>query len=391
MRPILHLALTILLLGGLLAAHRPPALADNGDRHPITPRTNGGKKWRIGYLEGGHYLNYPITLRAIAEELAALGWMEKISWPKGSEEGDARLIWNWLATHAQSAYLTFLPDAFWSAEWQDRRRAALQAEVLQRLDPPGGIDLMLAMGTWAGQDLANDRHRVPTVVLSTSNPVQSNIIPGAHDSGRDHIHARVDPARYERQLRIFHGIFGFKRLGIALEQDTPDGRTYAALDDVNRMARELGFEVLVCPARFSNVSRETARQEVLACHRSLAHRVDAFYLTVHRGLELERMAELVAPFLERRVPTFSQRGTEEVAGGALLSIARAGFRHVGRFHAETIARIFNGAKPRDLEQVFEDPPRIAINLKSAQIIGYDPTVDILGSADEIYESIAQHP
>ena len=72
----------------------------------------------------------------------------------------------------------------------------------------------------------------------------------------------------------------------------------------------------------------------------------------------------------------------------MLSIARAGFKYVARFHAETIARIFNGAKPRDLDQFFEDPPRIAINLKTARIIGYDPGVDILGSSDEVFESIS---
>jgi hypothetical protein len=31
-----------------------------------------------------------------------------------------------------------------------------------------------------------------------------------------------------------------------------------------------------------------------------------------------------------------------------------------------------------------DPPRIAINTRSAEIIGYDPPVEILEMADEIY-------
>jgi len=93
------------------------------------------------------------------------------------------------------------------------------------------------------------------------------------------------------------------------------------------------------------------------------------------------------PLYENEVPTFSQLGSRDVRYGALLSIARAGFKYVARFHAETIAKIFNGAKPRDLEQLFEDPPRIAINLKVAKIIKYDPPVDILSSADEIYQEI----
>ena len=48
-------------------------------------------------------------------------------------------------------------------------------------------------------------------------------------------------------------------------------------------------------------------------------------------------------------------------------------------------QIFNGAKPRDLEQVFQDPKAIAINLETAQKIEYDPSFDILAAADEIFE------
>jgi hypothetical protein len=70
-----------------------------------------------------------------------------------------------------------------------------------------------------------------------------------------------------------------------------------------------------------------------------------------------------------------------------MSISQAGFKYIGRFHAEIIAKVFNGAKPRQLEQLFEEPPRIAINLKTAEIIGYDPPVDVLGAADEIYQEI----
>jgi hypothetical protein len=40
-----------------------------------------------------------------------------------------------------------------------------------------------------------------------------------------------------------------------------------------------------------------------------------------------------------------------------------------------------------LDQVFEEPKKISINLKTAVAIGYDPPVDVLGAADEIFEDI----
>ena len=53
-----------------------------------------------------------------------------------------------------------------------------------------------------------------------------------------------------------------------------------------------------------------------------------------------------------------------------MSISRANFQYVGKFYAQTIAKIFNGAKPRDIGQLFEAPSKIAINRKTAEMIGY---------------------
>ena len=52
-----------------------------------------------------------------------------------------------------------------------------------------------------------------------------------------------------------------------------------------------------------------------------------------------------------------------------------------------MAKVFNGAKPHDLTQIFENPPKIAINLLSAKQIGFDPSIDLMGVADEIYQFI----
>jgi len=363
--------------------------ADAKGDYPTTPRTNKGKKWRIGYYEGGPYINYPLNLRALIKAFAELGWVKKTEFPTPKDETDSRELWVWITKNVKSDYLRFLPDAYWSYNWDDTLRNKTKRLALERLKNKKNVDLMLAMGTKAGQDLVNNEHSVPTIVMSSSNPLRSKIIKSINDSGFDHVNARVDPTRYERQIRIFHDIIGFRKLGIVYEMDTVDGRTYAAINDVETVAKELGFEIVACHAPFSNIAKEEAEKAVLKCITELAPKIDAFYFTVHRGMSLKNMPKLLAPLNERKIPTFSQVGTREVKHGALLSIARAGFKYIALFHAETIAKIFNGAKPRDLEQVFEDPPRIAINLKAAQTIGFDPTVEILGAADEVYEEIAQ--
>ncbi len=362
-----------------------PAGAANKNHYSIKPTTNHGQKWRLGYLEGGPYSNYPLNLKALVFALADIGWVEKVDGIPQGTETDTSLMWLWISKNIRSKYITFVADAYWSSNWDiNTLRIQNQRAVIKRLNTRKDIDLMLAMGTWAGQDLANKKHNIPTLVISSSDPVGSKIIKSDQDSGFNHVNARVDPTRYERQLRIFHDIVGYTRLGIVYESDTVEGKTYAAINDVQKLATERHFEIVSCHAPFSNVTKEEAFQAVLRCHRELAPKIDAFYMTVHRGIDLHRITELLAPFFEYKVPTFSQSGSNEVQHGVLLSIARAGFKYIAGFHAQTIAKIFNGAKPRDLNQLFQDPPRIAINTKTAQIIGYDPAIEIVNTADELY-------
>ncbi|HDQ39826.1 MAG TPA: hypothetical protein ENN39_02190 [Desulfonatronum sp.] len=356
---------------------------------PTTPRDNDGRKWRIGYLEGGSFPDYEVIFLKTVAGLMDLGWIEPMPLPEQYDPDHGRM-WKWVADNVRSESLEFVKDAFYTSEFNAELRQQTRTNLLSRLKTRKDLDLILALGTWAGQDLANNEHAVPTVVASTSNPVGSGIIKSADDSGFDHLHAKVEPDRYARQLRLFHDIIGFKSLGLVYE-DSAEGRTYAALTEAELVAKERGFELKRCVARNNDVTLEQASAEALACYEQLAPQVDAMYITVHRGESLENLPNLLKPLLAHDVPSFAMAGPEYVKHGALLSIAQAGFAYVGRFHAETIAKIFNGAKPRDLTQKWNAPPKIAINLKTAENIGFDPPFDILAAADETYEQIAPVP
>lgn len=362
--------------------------ADKG-KYSVTPKTKpNGQKWRIGYLEGGPYANYPLYLKEIVGALGELGWIQKAAIPDQSDPEDTSKMWAWIAANVKSEYLEFVADAHWSANWDTKLREKIKTTVLRRLSQKKDIDFMIAMGTWAGQDLANNQHSVPTTVASCSDACASNIVKSVEDSGYDHLHARLDPRRYERQVKIFHDIIGFKRLGVAYENSVA-GKSYAAIDDVEKVAKERGFEIVRCYSLDAVSDRKLADESLVKCHKELAPKIDAMYLTVQNGMNPKNLPRLMAPLNEYKIPTFSQAGSRDVKYGVLLSLATASssFKYAARFHAEAMAKIFNGAKPRDLEQVYESPPKIAINLVTAQAIEWDPPVDILGAADEIYQEI----
>jgi ABC-type uncharacterized transport system substrate-binding protein len=374
----------ILLLTVLLLFVTPLSVIAKDSKYKTTPLLNNGKKWRIGYYEGGPYINYPVNLVTLVKGLSELGWMGTISIDERENSTDSRAVWDELSK-AKSRYIQFVPDAYWSANWDKTVRVKNSENAVKRLKS-GDIDFMIAMGTWAGQDLANNNHSVPTMVVSVSDPVASNIVKSAGDSGYDYVHAKCDPTRYINQIKLFHNMFSFKKLGIVYE-NTVEGRSYAAITDVEKVANDRGFEIVKCEAPFSGVEEKEAIKALIRCHEQLAPKVDAVYVTVHRGIVREYMPEIMAPLFKYKIPTFSMRGPEEVEGGVLLSISRDRFVSVGRYHAEIMARIFNGVKPRELDQIFMDPKTIVVNIKTAEIIGYIIPPAFLKVTDKVFHGI----
>ena len=380
--------ITIFLIILIFATSTAGFAADKGI-FKTTPNLKDGKKWRIGYYEGGPYIDYQLIFAETIKALMTMGWIEKALLPnlKGEETGG---LWKWLATEAKSNYLEFVKDAHYNAKWEDKLREKTVKKIIRRLNTKKDIDLMIAMGTWAGKDLANNNHKTNTMVVSASDAVGAGIIKSVEDSGYDHLHAYVDPFRYQRQVRVFHDMIGFKKLGVAYENSV-DGRSYAAIDTLEKVAKERGFEIERCFAVSDIADVDKKEKEYINCFRRLTQKADAMYVTLHGGVSARSIPHLVEIANSHRIPTFSQSGSSEVKMGILASLSQAGFKYVGQFHAETFTKVFNGAKPRDLDQIFEEPKKISINLKTAVAIGYDPPVDVLGAADEIFQEIEQVP
>jgi ABC-type uncharacterized transport system substrate-binding protein len=383
MEKLKKIVLVVFVLGFML---NMTALAADKGNFSMTPATKNGNKWRVGYYEGGEYIDYQVIFIATIKGLMQLGWIEPADIPAQKGEQTTEL-WQWLSTGAKSKYIEFVKNGHFNANWDDALRPKVAEKIIKRLNDQKDIDLMIAMGTWAGQDLANDKHRTPTLAFSVSDPVAAGIIKSPEDSGFDHFHAQIDPYRYERQLRTFYDVVGFNRLGVAYE-DTVSGRSIAAIEKIEQVAKERGFEIVRCYTKDDVPDKKIAEETVKKCFDSIAEqKVDAIYATVQNGINSNSIPELVTIVNSHGIPSFSQSGSHEVKWGFLMSISQASYKYIGEFYAKTIAKVFNGAKPRDIDQVFEEPPKIAINLKTAEVIGYNPPVDVMLAADEIFQEI----
>jgi len=343
-----------------------------------------GERWRIGYVESGDYVEYPLTLGETVDGLELLGWLSYTQPRPDGLSGEA--LWHWLAQNTESEWLEFVADANWRpGNFEADQRAPMRAAITQRVQEKADLDLLIVMGTWAGQDIREIGPPIPAVVGSVSDALAAGIADSEHDSGRDQLHVRIEPERYQRQLKLFHEIVGFSSLGIVYE-DSEEGRSYAAVGAAEQVAAELGFQLEHCHAPSVNIEIAQAMDNAVNCYAELAGRhVEAVYVTTHRGVTTESLGRIATVLAQARIPSFAMGGSSEVEKGLLMSIAQADISHVGLFHAETIARILNGALPRELSQLWVAPPNIALNLSTARRIGFDPPVDILLAADEVYE------
>lgn len=319
-------------------------------------------------------------MKTLINGLIQLGWIDDDKLPEYPED-TPKPYWDWLM-QCDSDYLVFNAEDAYSAHWDDNQRQSKKAAILKKLQS-GKLDLIIAMGTWAGQDLANDQHAVPTLVLSTSDAIGAGIVKSAQKSGLPHVTARVDPNRYIRQIRMFHRIVGFERLGVAYE-DSPDGHIWSATKEVQKVAGERGFEPVLCKVLDTNADTEASNSSCLDCYRELAESTDAIYVTALTCVD-RQIDSIVEIINDSKTPSFSLVGSKLVKNGILLSISSdSGYAALGSYNGMKFGEMLNGTTPEKLDQLFEDPLDIAVNTKTARSIDFTIPPSILKVAKEIY-------
>ena len=337
---------------------------------------------RILAVESGPYLEYYHMLHGIVVRLQEKGFF-KTAPPYKPQRNGAAALWKWMSEHSGSR-LVFLKDGYYSGRWNAAWQNEIHQSIMNRLEKKKDVDVILALGTSAGQEMARLDTKVPVIVASTTNAVESGIVPSADDSGKDNLIALVDPSRYRRQVEYFHAMMPFKRLGIVYE-NTPTGKSAVSLKEIETVAKKLSVELVPCTAeKLFDIDTDIIADTLESCHRTLAEKkVDAVYLTFLSILPPELIPRVISPLLEARIPNFSQTGEDEVKCGVLLGFVGNSFEE-GRYAADVLLSISEGALPRSLSQQYRIPLQLAINLETAASIGWNPSLSTLLDVSEFY-------
>ena len=310
---------------------------------------------RIGYLEAGHFWLFDRTYEAFQQAMARQSAV-RVQYPS-----DARHSPGWDAANME-------------------RLPASARELMARED----LDLVVGMGTAAVKALlVANNGRTPILGMGMADPVAAGVVRDITDSGVDNFTCQVVVDRWTTMFRVFYDVVRFRKLGI-LYQNSPEGRVYAALDDVHAVASELGFTV----AAYGGLSTAETEDE---CRQGLAQLrkdgMDAFFIGPLNCFDWDSndVGALLRTLNDWNIPTFARDGSDFVKAGALMGFSTWNFGPTGEFLANQAVAIFSGSQPRSLSMVDRVEPTIAVNLETAARIGFHFPFDVLVVADEIFE------
>lgn len=353
------------------------------------PKTRDGKKHRIAYVDYDEYLPAAQQFYYILMGLKDMGWISCEALPYtieqiNKENISTKEIYQALSRMDLGEYIEFVPDAFYYMGYE--KEEDIISGLREHTEIKRDVDLVITFGTSAGKLVKDMGLSIPMVDFSATDPVASGIIESADNgSGNDNVWAQVEPSMPLRQLKYYHSIKSFKKLGILVYGD----EIISGVPDIKRASEEVGFELV--KYNIPEQERENEEQvekyygKVRKNFESLVNEgIDAFFLTVDVINDMDRMPELLEIFYEKKIPVYMMDDTNTIEHGALLIISTYDFENVGYFIADAAAKILNGATAGDLPCKYISSPYICLNYEVAKRIGFGLKFEFLASCDEIY-------
>ncbi|MBR6257297.1 MAG: hypothetical protein IKR23_07960 [Lachnospiraceae bacterium] len=354
---------------------------------PAPHKKADGSKYRLAYVDYDEYLPASKQLGYILEGLEEYGWIKEGSLPFTAEEIDkkelsTKQIYERCLSADLGEYIEFVDGGFFYIGYDDEN------EIAESLKERAGkdIDLVITFGTSPGVFVKSLDLPVPMIDFSATDPVASGIIDSATEgTGNPNVWAQVEASVPLRQLKYYHSLKPFNRLGMIVYGD----EIVSGVPDVMKAAEEIGFSVVKYNVDIRSRETQEELDEYYAMVKSEFERmadedIDAFFFTADLVNDPEYLAEMFEPLYEKNIPVYALDDVNTVYKGALMIISAYDFENVGRFVADAITRILDGENADSLPCVYTSAPYICLNLDVARRIDYPLSFDFLAACDEIY-------
>lgn len=247
------------------------------------------------------------------------------------------------------------PEGLYKTLKQNRR-------TLNRAD----IDLIVTVGTSATAKVSREIHDIPVVFSMVLNPES---IPG-HRDGIVGVSLSIPP---EFQLKMIKEVLpNVKTIGIIYEPK----KNEKVVKSIAKLARplQLGIKALAV----------TSQKDIPEALSQLSKDTDALLGLADNTVYTSRSAEFIIRYTIKEHFPFIGISQSYVKAGALYSLVFDS-QDIGRQTAELVERLLAGVPASELQIMTPEKINIAINLRTAEIIGVDIPKKIRQKAAIIYE------
>lgn len=288
--------------------------------------------------------------------------------PAGYQPSGADTVRQAVITALSGDFDVRFPEEFQlRGDWTD----AGAREALRSVFAQPNVDLVIVAGPLGSNAVCNSqRLPKPVVALRVFDAALQGIPFRGPGSGVEQLSYLQSPLSLNRHLRSFLDVRGFKRLAVLVGDWVKDAAP-KLIETVISDAAELGLEVQVV-----EVGRSSSK--ALSALRGDSQ---AVYLGPLLHLPADEFEDLVEGLIQRRLPSFSMLGLDDVRLGALACVGPAmDFERLARRAAQNVQRILLGEEPGSLPTAIIEGELLAINMATARAIGVWPRFELLTDA-----------
>lgn len=257
----------------------------------------------------------------------------------------------------------------------DRQNAQGEAAANQQIAQKfasSDYDIFMPIGTPPAQALVKLIKDRPVIFGAVTDPVAAELVQSLEQPGAN-VTGSSDITLYKEHLELLKRLVpNVKTVGIVYSPGEVNAQ--AGLKEVEKIAPSLGLTIKTAGVSSSG--------EILTAARSLASKVDAFYMLAD-NVVVSGQEAYIRVALENKKPIISldQSGVEK---GALATVG-TNYRMLGERTAEMAVRVLQGIKPTDMPVLGIRDADLFLNTKTASAIGVKINQDDVDRAKQVYK------
>lgn len=214
-------------------------------------------------------------------------------------------------------------------------------------------DLIIAFGSISSRVISNrDSYPKPTILFGNLNYDLIEIDSARASTGIDNFTYLVWSQSYRRDLEVFHGLTGFKNVGVVVEG--PDALVEPIRTVVDQTTRGLGTDYRLI--RYESIDSLTPHFET----------IDAVYIAEGFFIPQSEIEQITRLLIQKELPSFTTTGTEHVEAGLMATRQpRASVEQFLRRVAITAEAVVNGENLADRPILFDAGSTLMVNYPTA--------------------------